>query len=279
MESIKIRGRGDVVEIKGLIDKHFQHSKSMIEENIYEEGYEYIFYIKKLDPLGEIAIYNSFTTIVTSIIDKIYMVDLITEEVVEKYREFSYLEQENIIYLSTKVIRTDLVYKREKEDIKKLINEYLLKNKTINIDGFLKFRLRNYCYMIKDTVANVVSEIKAKKKYDEFIVMLKYFVDLQIPKYNYLDVVILGDSYRILDEAGVEIEDESVRNIKEDFKLYKGSSQTDMLLSSLVVLAPRNFTLHVKYGSESKFIDLLRSIFNDRLRLCHGCSRCNLEKL
>lgn len=276
MKDVLISGSKRVDDVREIIYRYFKNSVVKVEEKNFESGYEFKFTAKDFDPLGEIALINSFSAIIYNVIDTVYLEDIISRVYKRVYGKKADLDKKDVIYLSTKVLRSDIVYKREKRQIKESICSYIGECENINVDGFIHFRMKNFSGVVEETLKNVVRELENKKKYDEFILTLKYFIDIQTPKYDYLDIIINQDGYKILDEFGEEIEDEGVGDFEISFESHEDTSKVDLLLSSLIVLAPKTFTVHLKYGEEGDLLDVLKIIFQDRVRICNGCNRCGL---
>ena len=76
-----------------------------------------------------------------------------------------------------------LLYRlNRKSKILHKVLDYLSQNNCINIDGFINFRLQDYIEDLNKVIEQAVDELLLEKEYQEFIMLLKYFVDIQEPR-------------------------------------------------------------------------------------------------
>ena len=61
------------------------------------------------------------------------------------------------------------------EKIKIVLEE----NSEINIDGFIRFRMKELREDVDSIVNNIIESYMVEKEYQEFVKLLKYFVDIQ----------------------------------------------------------------------------------------------------
>ena len=73
--------------------------------------------------------------------------------------------------------------------IEEIVN-YLESHNILNIDGYIRFRLKYYIDDLKDAVEASIEEFLMEKEYNEFIRLLQYFVDIQEPKIQTLHILI-----------------------------------------------------------------------------------------
>ena len=78
----------------------------------------------------------------------------------------------------------------------------MLEKTLISVDGFITFRLKDFNLLIDLAVDKGIEEFTARKEYQEFVSILRYFVEIQEPKYKVIDLVFEGDEYILLDEKG-----------------------------------------------------------------------------
>ncbi|KMT22669.1 putative sporulation protein YtxC [Clostridium cylindrosporum] len=162
-----------------------------------------------------------------------------------------------------------------KNSVIKKIQDYLDNNQEINIEGFVRFRLKNIMSELNVIVDKVVEDYVLEREYSEFIKLLKYFVDIQESKYEIVNIFIKDDSkYQITNEDDLDITDEFF----EDFGLDTSgnmSHREDILISALITSSPLKIVIH---GFENinfkESIDTLINIFGDRMILCSGCDKC-----
>ena len=70
------------------------------------------------------------------------------------------------------------------------VNEYLDSNSNLFLEGFLRFRLKDYFLELELMVEQAVENYLVEREYDEFIDLLRYFVEIQEPKIDEVQVLI-----------------------------------------------------------------------------------------
>lgn len=161
------------------------------------------------------------------------------------------------------------------ETLVKRLKEYLQESSYLNIDGFVRFRLPDYLMELERAAEEAVEEYIVEKEYDEFICVLKYFVEMQEPRVERVHVVLTPrGGFQLFDGENRSLE----RDYLEGFVVDVGDSALnyeDLLLSALITLAPRQVMLHgSEKGNARGIIHTIKNVFGDRVRLCNGCNRC-----
>src|SRR5699024_916111 len=157
----------------------------------------YSFKIESKD-YDNIYIYNNMADLVQNIINKLYMKSFIKERTAYLLRGFiedEFTEIEDIVY---EVLQDENSFKKEKNELKMEIRDYLINNKVIIIDGYLRFRDGSFVELIDRIIEKVVIELQMEEEYDDFIEMLRYYIDLQIPKIETVNVVIKGNEFILM---------------------------------------------------------------------------------
>ncbi len=160
------------------------------------------------------------------------------------------------------------------EKIKKLMKE----NREVNIDGFITFRMKelnnDFTYILNRIVEGYIVE----REYDEFISLLRYFVELQEPKIEEVNIIIdeMGEYY---------YRDNKNKDIKayltgELFDFKQGvADDDDMLIGALISNPPQKIIIHcVENAINEEIIDTIIKVFSDRVELCSSCRMCKRKK-
>ncbi len=152
------------------------------------------------------------------------------------------------------------------------LDEHLAMCDLLVIEGFVRFRIKDYWLFLRTTLDKAVDAFLIDQEYQEFIKLLRYFVELQEPKI-YLVNIVLEDSggFKLIDAKGEIIKTQYLEGII----LEIGNNELDyedLLISALITVAPNQIVLHAhKNNHVSKTI---MSIFDNRVSLCSGCSIC-----
>lgn len=155
------------------------------------------------------------------------------------------------------------------------IKEYLEENSYLNIDGFVQFRLPDYLLELEQAVEEAVDEYIMEKEYDEFVGVLKYFLEIQEPRIEKVHVVLSpGGGFQLYDGKNKSLD----KKYLDGFMMDIGDndlSYEDLLLSALITLAPRQVVLHgTDKGKAWGTANTIKNVFGDRVTVCNGCSRC-----
>jgi putative sporulation protein YtxC len=150
--------------------------------------------------------------------------------------------------------------------------EFLDLHDELVVEGFLRFRLKEYFQELVGIIDRAVEAFMGDREYREFVRLLRYFVELQEPRLDEVQVIVRSDGlYRLLDRDGRVVENDYlegpvVRTVQEQI------SQDDLLLSALITLAPHRIALHL--DPACRVAETVRSVFGGRAELCCGCERC-----
>lgn len=152
-----------------------------------------------------------------------------------------------------------------------LVNEYLNSNSDLFLEGFLRFRLKNYFQELKESVERAVENYVVEQEYHEFIRLLRYFVEVQEPRIDEVHVLIRDKQcFYMLDEEKKPINQEQLQGVLVE--LNQEIDYEDLLLSALITIAPRHIVLHIITRIE--IIDTIINVFKDRVIFCEGCDLC-----
>lgn len=227
---------------------------------------------------------------------KNYLAGVIADIILEYWEDYLVREiiRENYYYFAEE--EKDLIYRytlrhinREKDGssagsfclvirksrILQKVLEYMHGNNRIILDGFIKFRLKEYISELREAADSAVDDFLMEREYREFIQLLKYFVGIQEPRYELIHVLIKPEKYFVL-------YDEKFQVVKRDclegciIELSENEiSYDDLLVSVLITLSPSRITIH--YEGECGIpvaIDTIMNVFEERVTRCGGCDLC-----
>jgi putative sporulation protein YtxC len=154
-----------------------------------------------------------------------------------------------------------------KQSVHEKIYNYILNEDYINIEGFVKFRMKEFNNYISMIVDLAWEEYFIKKDQDEFISVLKYFVDIQKEKLELLRIHIKEDnSFILYDKDGNKIDsinDEEIMNMIIEENL----NYEDFLMSNLLTLCPAKIEIidSLNNTSSKDIIEIIKSVFVDKV--------------
>ncbi|MDD6307823.1 MAG: putative sporulation protein YtxC [Clostridia bacterium] len=156
--------------------------------------------------------------------------------------------------------------------------EFLAASDVLSIDGFVRFRLKEYRNMLRQIVDKVAGNYITEKEYEEFIALLQYFVSMQPGLVEVLHVIMDKDTCIFLDENEVPIQDACMEDIF--FAEAQGTlTKDDVLLSVLITMAPERIVLHHATGNmRHEILETVMQVFCGRVRICENCQICKKDK-
>ena len=182
--------------------------------------------------------------------------------------------------LAREFIKPFELFKSETDEILKLLSiDQKLKNKRINlienelktlllsghinIDGLVKFRLKEYKKELQFTVELLIDELSAKKSYDEFIGLMKYFTEIQPPITDTVVISEAGGEYSLTDLSGNPI---NLRFDEEfaDELMPLDLTGEDLLISNLMAAMPRKIVFD-NVNTGTPVINTISRIFEGRI--------------
>ncbi len=162
-------------------------------------------------------------------------------------------------------VQSDIELKQKRADIlTEEIEEHIEKHSKIYVDGLYKFRLNRYKEELEFTVEMFVDEYSAKKSYDEFIALLKYFAQIQEPL---IDAVVLEESdgvYKLYDLTGSPIKERFSEEFADEL-MPLNPKEEDLLISNLMAAMPGQIILK-NVSMDKPVINTITQIFEGRIK-------------
>lgn len=229
---------------------------------------------------------NSYSEEIKDIIN-LYVSNILYRIVIENYRQkemfeflidnYFFLKQNEILEVEEKIM--NVLSLNEKVDDEKSIyclnivnsiiekiRECISEKQEINIDGFITFRMRKLREDIEKIIDKVVEKYMVDKEYEEFVKLLKYFVDIQESKIDEIKIYIdERDNYIVKDGFG--------KDLYKDFLVQVAGNASDLniniediLISGLITSSPKKITIYgTNNCSNKEFINTIKSVFGDRV--------------
>ncbi len=150
----------------------------------------------------------------------------------------------------------------------------------INISGFLTFRTKELKEDLECIADKVVEEYMVEKEYNEFIKLLKYFVEVQESKVDEVNILIERDgSYYLRDKEGNDLVGNMIMELPE-VKFDCKENQEELIISTLITSAPKKVVIHcAEYCKNKELIQTISKVFVDRVYYCDKCTECkNIKK-
>jgi len=159
------------------------------------------------------------------------------------------------------------------------ITKCIEENNEINISGFLTFRTKELNSDLECIVDKVVEEYMVEKEYNEFIKLLKYFVDVQESKVDEVNILIeKNGNYYLRDEEGNDLVENMITELS-DVKFASQESQEELIISTLITTSPKKVIIHcVEHCKNNELIGTISKVFIGRVEYCDNCAECEKIK-
>lgn len=278
MEPIKIGSTVPVEKIHNIIEK-FSYNKSLnINYQDYNDRYEYIFSLSRKDTDRDIALYNVLANFVQDIFLDFYADKIIKHRTNKIVRSIDGIDKSKIIEEVKKALLDRKQLVREREELKSEILNYLIENNAIIIDGYLTFRPKAFYRLVDKAIETTVEKVNMLIEYNEYIDTLQIFVDGQYSQIDLVNLVVTKDKMELLDAFQKEINNSEVKALLDEV-FDEDISEGDLILSSLLALAPKKIIIHGDELDDSEIILVIKEIFLDRVKTCSGCNMCRLNSI
>lgn len=217
----------------------------------------------------------------------LYISNTIYKAIINKYRErelleyltenYFFLKHEEVIDVDKKikdVLNGECTVSSERHlyclnkvtQIENIINEFIKEDNFINIDGFARFRLKGIRPVIEDIVDKIIEEYMVEKEYNEFINLLKYFVDIQDSKIDKVNIYInQNGEYTVRDKEGRDLFSKFVAELVEG-KDASNINAEDVIISGLITNSPKYIEVfNREFCLNPEFLTTISKVFRERV--------------
>lgn len=169
-----------------------------------------------------------------------------------------------------------LGYDARKQAVLLSMYDYLKEDSTMRIDGFVAFRLKEYEALLRQMAERLVEQYITHKEYEDFIDLLRYFVNIQENRPPLAHVAVqTGGGYTLYDEVGEDITARCFSDFLEGELLLTEEAYDDLLISVLITLAPRKIRVHNRNAIRNhELFSTIAQVFDGRIEYCDGCALC-----
>lgn len=186
---------------------------------------------------------------------------------------YSYFDREEQIPIRVRSL--DLFHQGSNEIYETILDEitdFLEANQEMNVEGFVRFRLQKYWQSLRDSLDLSVDAFLIEKEYNEFVRLLRYFVELQEPKTGLVQVVLSGENgFQLLDHSGRVLQEDELDSMVAEVR-HNDLDFEDLVISSLITVAPEKIVLHI--DETTSLASTIGRVFEDRAEVCSGCRLC-----
>lgn len=225
--------------------------------------------------ISQFQFISSISQILSYLVLDLYENLLIKQLIEADYFYFSPSEQKAISNACIETLNYEDSLNRF-ELIQTAFFKYLIENKSINLYGFINFRLSKYLKYLDSIIDICVNKFIIDKEYLEFVNLLKAYVFTSSTTTEEVHLIYKEKESILLDK------DKNLIPVNSSaFNAHYLSditfSSNDYTLNSLLTLLPKNLYIHL-ICEEDEFINTLKLIFDMRVHICQDCDICNLYK-
>ncbi|HYF83088.1 MAG TPA: putative sporulation protein YtxC [Clostridia bacterium] len=162
--------------------------------------------------------------------------------------------------------------------IMRSILEYLDVENEINIEGFVNFRLNAYINELNETIERALEIFVAEREYNEFIKLLRYFVEIQECKIDTIHLCQSKDGrYIMYDESRNRVSSEYFDELRSEM-LDESINYDDLLISTLITISPNKIIIHDMESFKNKeLLQTIMNVFAERITVCNKCDLCSSQ--
>ncbi|AOY76379.1 putative sporulation protein YtxC [Clostridium formicaceticum] len=297
MNLLSIIVEKNVEELQRQLSKQiesFKNEEIEIDENVtYHESFYTLEYSVKIESVKNYPISDFINIFKYCAANGLFEYIKLYEEppLIQKLIDYDYyyfsakerIEIQNIIKADLKSQSdrmkdaNDEVHHRKFATIQKMM-EHFKTSSQINLKGFITFRLKDYILELQEMIERAVEDFLMNKEYNEFIKLLKYFVDIQEAKIDTVHILFEEDSkYKLYDQYGNLVNNEYLRLVATEM-VDKDINYEDLLISSLITIAPNQVFIHkISNLNNVEIIKTISRVFVNKVKVCDSCDWCKVK--
>lgn len=244
--------------------KKFKHFNNII---IHFNGKEYT------------KFYNYISNAITKCIIKFYEEFIIYSLISSNYFYFNSSEKKKILDNTLNLLLENDLSSSRYDYINNEIYENIINNHSVYLQGIINFKLSNYINFLNTQIDTAVNKFLIDKEYIEFVNILRLYIksECENSKIEHLHL-IYRDKISILTDDNKNIINFNDNLQKNRYISDISFSSNDLALNTLLNLVPQAITIHLVDGYLDEFINTLKLIFQDKVKICEECDICSMYK-
>lgn len=163
--------------------------------------------------------------------------------------------------------------------IKNKLKEVLENSKSINLNGFIKFRLKFINLYASQIVEKCIDNYLMKKEYLDFISVIRYISDVDEKEHDIVNIMYYNHKLQIYDSNMKKLNYMGTIEISQELD-GKILEYNELIINILLNISPKKIILHtnVEKGDEESenTIEIIKRIFENKVEICKGCKFCEL---
>ena len=227
--------------------------------------------------------YTKFTNYISNSITKA-IIEYCEEQIIYSnislnYFYFNSYEKKKILENTLNLLEEEKNSKQRYDHINNEIYKSILSSHSIHLQGFINFKLNNYITFLNTQIDIAVNKFLIDKEYLEFVNILKLYIKSEAENSKTEHVhLIYKDKISIItdDDHNVISYNDNLRKAKYISDI--SFSSNDLALNTLLNLIPKSITIHLVDRYSDEFINTLKLIFGEKVKICEECDICSIYK-
>lgn len=223
--------------------------------------------------------YSCLSNIITKTIINYYENNLIYDNINLNYFYFNSYEKkqilENTISLLTDARTSNIRY----DYINNMVFKQISSSHSLFLQAFINFGLADYIDFLNNQIDIAVNKFLIDKEYLEFVNILRLYIKSESNNSNieHLHLIYKSKTSIIIDD------NKNIISCNDNMKKAKyvsdiSFSSNDFALNTLLNLVPKSITLHLVDGYADEFINTIKLIFQERVKVCEDCDICSMYR-
>lgn len=190
------------------------------------------------------------------------------------YPYFVEKDQAEILRNADRYLHRDADHDGDREDLATLsMMNFLKDHDLLVLDGVANFLMPEIRLELEESIDRAVDELLLDREYDEFVGILRAFVERAEKRPPLINVYFQNQEFIIRDHQGARLSHEVLAQSAIGIQ-PKDADQDDLVISTLITLAPERVRLHALYEKTSELYQMLRAVFRENLEQCTNCDVC-----
>jgi len=163
--------------------------------------------------------------------------------------------------------------------IKNKFKEILERSNSINLNGFVNFRLKFIKLYAVQVVERCIDSYLMKKEYMDFISIIKLISEAEEGEYDVVNVICNNKKLQVYDKNMKKLT--YISNVEFSGELANKTAYDESVINILLSVSPRKIILHEsKMDKKNKevqnTVEIIKKIFEGKIEICSGCRYCDL---
>ena len=222
---------------------------------------------------------NYISNSITKVIIKFYEETLIYRNISLNYFYFNSYEKKKILENALNIIKEKDNFKLRYDYINNEIFKTITDNHSLYLQGFINFNLKDYIIFLNNQIDISVNKFLIDKEYLEFVNILKLYIksESENSKVDHIHLIYKDKTSIITDD------NQNIISYNDNIKKARyisdiSFSSNDLALNTLLNIIPKSITIHLVNEYPDEFINTLKLIFGEKVKICEDCNICTMYK-